>query len=157
MWHLGALWAHYAAHNHGIMLEFDPDAPMFQGSGFFRVEYDENRLICEAQPGEEIKQVAALARRKSRLWENEAEHRLVVPLDQTAKIVTDSGKPIYLLKVNPEWIRSITVGQRASCEIKSEINKLIRRPDLSHLQAQRYRMFMEPKIFRLNSERITNF
>jgi hypothetical protein len=151
------MWAHYAAHNHGIMLEFDPEAPMFQGPRFFRVEYNENRLISETQPSEEIKQAAALARRKSRLWENEAEHRLVVPLDQTTKIVTDSGKPIYLLKVNPEWIRSITVGQRASFEIKSEINRLIRRPDLSHLQAERYRMFMDPKIFRLNRKRISNF
>jgi hypothetical protein len=51
---------------------------------------------------------------------------------------TDGGKPIHLLTVKPEWIRSVTVGQRASFEIKAEINKLlsvISRVEITHLFA----------------------
>jgi hypothetical protein len=148
------MWAHYAAYGHGIMLEFDPAAPLFRGPGFFKVEYDDNRVVSEPQAADEICQVVALARRKSRVWENEAECRLVVPLEQTTKVLTDGGKPIHLLKIIPEWIRSITVGQRASFEIKGEINKLLRRPELQHLHAERFKMVMDSRAFRLNRERI---
>lgn len=151
------LWAHYAAYSHGIMLEFDPAATLFCGAGFFKVEYDNNRVVSEPEAADEISQVVALARRKSRDWENEAEYRSVVPLDQTTNGQTGSGKPIHLLKIKPEWIRSVTVGQRASFEIKAEINKLVRRPELQHLHAERFRMVMDSKAFRLNRERVTNF
>ena len=151
------MWAHYAANNHGIMLEFDPDAPLFNSPGFFKVEYDENRLISEPQSIDEMRQVAALAGRKSRVWENEVEHRLIVSLDQTIKVETGGGKPIHFLTIKPEWIRSITVGQRVSWEIKNEINKLLRRPDLAHLHAERYRMVMAPRVFQLDRERVKNF
>ena len=151
------MWAHYAAYSHGIMLEFDSAAPLFCGAGFFKVEYDDNRVISQSQAADEISQVVASARRKSRAWENEAEYRLVVPLDQTTKLETDGGKPIHLIKIRPEWIRSLTIGQRASFEIKGEINKLLRRPELQHLHAERYRMVMDSRAFRLNRERVTNF
>lgn len=151
------MWAHYAAYSHGIMLEFDPAAPLFCGAGFFKVEYDSDRVVSEPPAADEISQVVALARRKSRHWENEAEYRLVVPLHQTTTVQTDGGRPIHLLTVKPEWIRSVTVGQRASFEIKAEINKLLRRPELQHLHAERFRMVMDSKAFRLNRERITSF
>jgi hypothetical protein len=151
------MWAHCAANNHGIMLEFDPAAPLFNGPGFFKVEYDDNRLVSEPQSMDEMKQVAALASRKSPVWENEVEHRLIVSLDQTIKVETDGGRPIHLLSIKPEWIRSVTVGQRVSLGIKNEINQLLRRPDLAHLHAERYRMVMAPKAFQLSRERITNF
>lgn len=151
------MWAHYAAYSHGIMLEFDPAAPLFCGAGFFKVKYDNNRVVSEPQVVDEISQVVALARRKCRDWENEAECRLVVPLDQTTTLQTDGGQPLHLLKIEPEWIRSVTVGQRASFEIKAEINKLLRRPELQHLHAERFRMVMDSKAFRLNRQRVTNF
>lgn len=151
------MWAHYAAYSHGIMLEFDSAAPLFGGAGFFKVEYDSNRVVSEPPAADAISQVVALARRKSRHWENETEYRLVVSLDQTTKMQTDGGKPIHLLKVEPEWIRSVTVGQRASFEIKAEIDKLLRRPELQHLHAERFRMVMNSKAFRLNRERVTSF
>jgi hypothetical protein len=151
------MWAHYAAHSHGIMLEFDPAAPLFCGAGFFKVEYDNNRVVSEPQVVDEISKVVALARRKCRDWENEAECRLVVPLDQTTTLQTDGGQPLRLLKIEPAWIRSVTVGQRASFEIKAEINKLLRRPELQHLHAERFRMVMDSKAFRLNRQRVTNF
>jgi hypothetical protein len=151
------MWAHYAAYSHGIMLEFDPAAPLFRGPGFFKVEYGDNRVVSDPQATDEISQVVALACRKNRVWVNEAEYRLVVALDRTTKVPTASGKPIHLLKIEPEWIRSVTVGQRASFEIKGEINKLLRRPDLQHLHAERFRMVMDAKSFRLNRERVTKF
>lgn len=151
------MWAHYAAYNHGIMLEFDPAVSLFHGPGFFGVDYDNNRVVSEPQAADEIIQVAALARRKSRAWVNEAEYRLVVPLDQTKKTLSDAGNTIHLLAIKPEWIRSVTVGHRASWEIKGEINKLLRCPELQHLHAERFKMVMDPKAFRLNRERVTNF
>jgi hypothetical protein len=151
------MWAHYGAYSHGIMLEFDSAAPLFCGAGFYKVEYDDNRVVFEPQATDEISQVVVLARRKCRDWENEAECRLVVRLDQTTNLPTDGGKPFHLLKIKPEWIRSVTVGQRASFEIKAEINKLLRRPELQHLHAERFRMVMDSKAFRLNRERATNF
>lgn len=151
------MWSHYAAYSHGIMLEFDSAAPLFRGPGFFKVEYDDNRIVSEPQAADEIQQVMDLARRKSRVWENEAEYRLVVPLDQTTKVLTDAGKPIHLLKIKPEWLRSVTVGQRASFEIKGEINKFLRRPGLQHLHAERFKMVMDSRTFRLNRERVTKF
>lgn len=151
------MWAHYATNNHGIMLEFDPTAPLFSGPGFFKVEYNDNRLISEPQSIDEMKPVAVLASRKSPVWKNEAEHRLIVSLDHTVKVETDGGRPIHLLSIKPEWIRSVTVGQRASLEIKNEINQLLRRPDLAHLHAERYRMVMASKAFQLSRERIKNF
>lgn len=151
------MWAHYAACSHGIMLEFDSAAPLFRGPGFFKVEYDDNRVVSEPQAADENMQVMALVRRKSRVWENEAEYRLVVPLDQTTTVSINGGKPIHLLKIKPEWIRSVTVGQRASFEIKGEINKLLRSPELRHLHAERFRMVMDSQAFRLNRERVTNF
>ncbi len=151
------MWAHYAAYSHGIMLEFDPAAPLFGAPAFFKVEYDDDRVVSEPQATDGICQAVNLARRKSRVWENEAEYRLVVPLDQTTKVLTGNGNPIYLLEIEPEWIRSITVGQRASFEMKGEINKLLRRPDLQHLHSQRFRMVVDSKSFRLNRERVTSF
>ncbi len=151
------MWAHYAAYGHGIALEFDPAAPLFNGIGFFRVEYDDNRVVSVPNAVDDFNQVVRLARRKSRAWANEAEHRLVVPLDQTTQKQSNNGKPIYLLKIKPEWIRSVTVGQKASVDIKSEINRLLRRPDLKHLHPERFRMVMDSKTFRLNRERVTKF
>ena len=151
------MWAHYAAYSHGIMLEFDPAAPLFREPAFFKVEYDDSRVVSEPQAADEISQIVALARRKSRIWENESEYRLVVPLDQTTKLPTNVGNPIHLLRIKPEWIRSVTVGQRASFEIKGEINKLLRRPELQHLHAERFKMVMDSRAFRLNRERVTCF
>lgn len=150
------MWAHYAAQHHGLMVEFDPSCPLFSSPGFVQVDYQVERVRISAPRSDGFQETIALAKRKSPAWAYEREHRLVVPLDQTIKRSTAKGD-IYLLKIDPAWIKSITVGLRASFEIKGEVNKLARRADLAHLHSNRYRMHMDSETFQLRREKVTHF
>jgi len=65
--------------------------------------------------------------------------------------------PAYLPQIEPEWIKSITVGLRALVETKAEVNKLVRRSVLTHIHPQRYRIVMHAKTFRLVREGVEHF
>lgn len=147
------LWTNYAAQHCGLMLEFDSAAMAVSGSEFVRVDYRSERVSVDSSCGNERHQIIELAKRKSPAWTHEEEHRLIVSL----KGITKNSSRTYRLQVKPEWIKSITVGLRASHEIKGEINKLIRRSELGHLHCERYRMVMDAKTFLLNRQRIKNF
>lgn len=150
------MWTHYAAQHHGVMLEFDPKAPLFCSDGFVRVTYAEERVRVVSTSDHKFEQTVSLASQKSPAWAYECEWRLVVPLDKTQKVSAAFGN-FHLLKIEPAWIRSITVGLRASLETKAEVNKLVRRPELAHLHSRRYRMAMDSTTFRLRRERVTAF
>ena len=150
------MWAHYAAQHLGLVVEFDPAAPLFRTAGFVRVEYKPERSTVVPSRDHEFEQIVALATRKSPAWDYEREYRLVIPLDKTLKLATANGD-IHLLKIEPRWIKSVTVGLRASVEIIAEINKLVRSPQLSHLHPQRYRMVMDSTTFRLIRQRVDRF
>lgn len=146
------MWSHYAAQHFGLMLEFSAEADFLKSENFFPVEYTDIRSSIVPTNSFGIKELIALACRKSPEWAYEQEYRLVIPLVETKK----TGS-LHLLQIKPHWIKSITVGQRASLELKSEVNKLVRKPGLTHLRAERYRMVMDLKKFRLLRQRIESF
>lgn len=150
------MWSHYAAQHYGVMLEFDPKAEIFQSDCFFPVEYTDGRVRLTEPPVAQ-KDVIALASRKSPAWAYENEYRLLVPLNGVTSRRLPNGSQLFLLKLKPEWVKSITVGLRASVEVKSEVNKFVRRPEWKHLHAARFRMVMDAEKFQLRRELVEHF
>ncbi len=150
------MWAHYAAQHFGLMVEFDATAPLFRSPAFIRVDYQVERSRIVPSPEREFQQIVALASRKSPAWKYEKEYRLVVPLNTTRKVKA-GNREVHLVEIEPKWIKSVTVGLRASIETKAEVNKLVRRSELAHLHPQRYRIVMHAKTFRLVRERVDHF
>ncbi|MHC1766134.1 MAG: DUF2971 domain-containing protein [Verrucomicrobiia bacterium] len=146
------MWAHYTSAHVGIMLEFDCSAPLFHTPRFFPVEYQNDRVILERTVGDELSHITTLARVKSSAWRYESEYRLIVPLVETKTTCDDDGKKLHLLKLDPKWIVSVTVGLRASVGVKSDINRLRQRPELKHVR--RYRMVMHASTFQLLREEV---
>lgn len=150
------MWAHYAAQHFGVMIELDTTVPLFRSFTFVQVDYQSDRAKIVPGPNCEFQHIVALASRKSPAWDYEKEYRLIVPLSMTRKLKS-GNRDIHLLDIESTWIKSVTVGLRASIETKAEVNKLIRRPDLAHLHPQRYRMVMHAKTYQLVRERVDHF
>jgi hypothetical protein len=141
------MWAHYASTHTGIMLEFDTSAPLFKTENFFHVIYRNQRVIFD-QKKSSLEQLKRLAQRKCPDWKYEKESRLIVPL-----AVTEKRSGFYFLKIEPEWVKSITVGARACPEIKNQTKILGRQ--WKHLEI--YRMSMDEKTFSLRRDKMEHF
>lgn len=150
------MWTHYAAQHFGVMIELDTAAPLFQSFTLVQVDYRSERSRIVPAPNCEFEHIVALASRKSPAWKYEKEYRLIVPLSTTRKLKS-GNRNIHLLDIESKWIKSVTVGLRASIETKAEVNKLVRRPELAHLHPQRYRMVMHAKTYQLVREHVDHF
>ena len=147
------MWAHYGAAHTGLVLEFDGSCPLFSDPGFLQVDYATERAEFDPDLPDRAR-TEALARRKSLDWAYEKEFRLVVSLSRTKRI-SAAGADRNFLPIEPSWIKSITVGLRASFELKGEVMRLRRQPQLAHLGL--YRISMNQHAFAFDRNQVRHF
>lgn len=125
------MWAHYADHHRGTVIEFDGGHDFFdrkRGANddlrhFRRIAYTQTRPNVFLNESDAIDFFYL----KSKEWEYEKEWRLIIPLIDCAKRVNRrTGFPVCLFKVPPECIRSIIIGCRMSERAKYELAEEIR-------------------------------
>jgi hypothetical protein len=147
------MWAHYGAAHTGLMLEFASQCPLFAEKMFFEVDYAAERAPYDGGTGSDESQLQTITRRKGHVWSYEREYRVIVPLARTQKGENQSHA-LYFYPIKADWIKSITVGLRASVELKNEI-VILRRSRFSHTQL--FRMSVHPRTFDLDRTEISHF
>jgi hypothetical protein len=133
------MWAHYADHHRGVVIEFDQNHDFFNRRlgpqddfrHFRKVDYTQDRPAVFLADSNAV----AFFYFKSKEWEYEQEWRLIVPLvDCSTRIHREIGLPICLFSVPPECIRSIIVGCRMPERKKYELTKEARlNPPFQHV------------------------
>lgn len=111
------MWAHYADHHRGAVIEFDENHEFFNQRVGTEDEFRHFRkvLYTEERPAVFLNNSSAVDffYFKSKEWKYEDEWRLIVPLNNCAKrIDTGTGLPICLFAVPPLCITAVAVGVR---------------------------------------------
>ncbi len=127
------MWAHYADKHKGLVFEFDENHKYFKGE-FFKVEYSRDRFVYDPTGADRRSQIEAFVKRKSKEWKYEQEWRLIVGLNQASKVNLSSGQVIYLLKIKPKIIKSVTFGLRTSDDLKMKVKNELSLPHFSHVK-----------------------
>lgn len=144
------MWSHYASAHTGLMLEFDRTCPLFNRLGFLKVDYKAERASFNPEHQRSRAEREAVVTRKSPVWAYEREFRIVVPLKETIEISNTGGQRMNVLKIDASWIKSVTLGARASSELETELRKIIGNPRFLHLQDNLFKMELGAHTFDLN-------
>jgi Protein of unknown function (DUF2971). len=128
------MWAHYADSHHGLVIEFSADSEILSGRSFLRIEYCDEPFVFDASNPAEADDVTLFLRRKGTDWSYEQESRLVVDLSLTVEHLLPEG-PRRFIPINPRIISSVTLGLRATPQVKGQILELLERPKLQHICA----------------------
>jgi hypothetical protein len=126
------LWDRYKSHA-GFAIEFREDHLLFSGRSFFRGEYSDEPVIYGASAPPDRDQVESFIKRKTTGWRYEEESRLIVKLAYTVPGNTPKGVR-HFLPIPPELIVSVTLGLRASDELKKKVRGALRIADFRHVQ-----------------------
>ncbi len=145
------MWAHYASSHRGLVLEFDEGNPVFKNESFLKVDYNATRVEYDQNDSNPIAIGRLFAKRKSTHWRYEQEYRQIVELKLTHKNVNGTGV-LYLLKFEPALLKSVTLGLRASDNIRNEVLSLVGQPPLEHLKV--FQIEMDKNEFALHRKRI---
>ncbi len=134
------MWGHYTDSHKGFVLELDETHP------FFNQKIDKNDLIRQVQKinyKEERPKIYLLDYNpdnlnqfleyiikkffliKSKEWEYENELRMIIPLNNSYKIIKEDNEDIYLYKLPTDCIVSIISGCKIIKNDKEKIQKII--------------------------------
>ena len=125
------MWAHYADHHRGVVIEFDTAHDFFNRRRgphddfrhFRKITYSENRPAVFLAESDAIDFFYF----KSKEWESEHEWRLIVPLaDCSRRIEQPLGVPICLFDVPRECINVVIIGCRMPEFRKFALSKEVR-------------------------------
>ena len=128
------MWAHYAAKHSGIAIGFDlPDA---LSEKLLDVLYSPERVPFDpTQPlGGEYTDVFSrqMISTKHADWSYEEEARLIVKLSHLdPPTVGADGKPLYLMQIRPELIKTISLGLRCSDKTEEGVRAAIQKNNLA--------------------------
>jgi hypothetical protein len=145
------MWAHYASSHKGLVLEFDQADPVFNLDSFLKVDYDAVRAEYDPTGSNPRGAVELFAKRKSLDWEYEQEFRLILDLSLARKQV-NGGQVIYLFKIEPKLLKSVTIGLRATAPTRDEIMSLTSKAPLDHLEV--FQIEADQHNFKLHRRRI---
>lgn len=137
------MWAHYADHHRGVVIEFDETHTFFNRRKgpqddlrhFRKVNYTEVRPSVFLSRSDAIQVFYT----KSREWAYEREWRLITPLtDAVTKDQKPEGLPIALFELPSEAIVGVITGCRIDHIMSCDLARLIRRtPSFQHVKFQR--------------------
>lgn len=131
------MWAQYASNHTGLMVEFDLGKKPFdqftiENGGLIEVKYDNPKRVplseCRVQSPERFKKIAS---RKGSHWKEEEEIRIVVPRHLITSKAVDvretvvGERTLTLWRILEECILSVTLGLRASEDLKYSAQRLI--------------------------------
>ena len=124
------LWAHYAASHKGMAIEFDTRHPYFNRRRSDRDELYHLRKVVYADRSEAPRTFSRLSGpdvllTKSRNWEYEAEWRMLVPLEDASKVITDAEEDIYLLDFPLAAISGVVIGARAHTGLIGRVKRVL--------------------------------
>ena len=155
------MWSHYADAQRGFVIEFDTANSFFDQRKVFndpirrirRVQYQARRparrlfhekyWLRSKQTAQEdlIEYMAALfLLTKSSEWAYEEEWRMILPLSQAHRVITESTEDIYLFSFPANCIRSVILGSKISEKTREEIVDTLKHPDLSHIELRQAHM-----------------
>jgi hypothetical protein len=115
------------------------------------VDYNIARVKYNPDGCDQREKVELFAKRKSQDWQYEQEYRLIVDLDHTHRQVID-GQAMFFMDVKPAFLKSVTIGLRASEATRSEIMSLTDKAPLNHLHI--FQIQVDPNEFKLHRIRI---
>jgi len=145
------MWAHYAERHKGavIGIDFDnvsPDTNGPLGILMDSVSYSKDRpkinVLEEPEGSVALEAFQKALMTKSDSWEYEKEFRAIFLVDALeimqqqglAHLKDFNGKKTWFLRLNPVSIREVIFGLYTDKSLKSDIRKLIERPDLQHVK-----------------------
>ncbi len=126
------MWSHYADSHRGMMFEFNETDQLFKTPSFLKCEYKNEAAIYDSSGTPSAKNVAEFVRRKRSEWAYEEESRLIIPFEVCRESEL-GGKPLWLYKLNPSMIVSVTFGQRTEDDLKREVEQSLSRSEFSHV------------------------
>lgn len=148
------MWAHYADHHRGAVIEFDENheffnrrvGPQDEFRHFRKVSYTGSRPTVFLNDSTAVEFFYF----KSKEWEYEQEWRLIVPLnDCSDRISNRTGLPICLLAVPPTCIAAVAVGVRMPQLIKLELTRQLRtKTEFRHIRVEQ--VDIDPHVFALH-------
>ena len=126
------MWSYYADAYAGSVVEFDQSHDFFRGN--FQVEYRERRPKKDIRyyvSSDEPIPIAELCV-KPRVWEHEAEIRVVRNLSDCRLVAETYTKPqeypVYVMDIPAECIKSVTMGERMTVDNQRRVWEMVKRP-----------------------------
>jgi len=137
------MWAHYANHHTGFVIEFDGANEFFHRQRsyedeFFhlrQVSYIDKRLNFESFE-QLVDDENDLLASKLNSWAYEKEWRMLVPLLNRVPEI-DAVEPIHLFPFPREAVRSVIFGYRSSAEIRNEVSTILG-SDAAYIDVHRF-------------------
>jgi len=117
------MWAHYAACNSGLVLEFRMDSDAFRQLGkVYQIRYSKKRVVCDVERPNHEEMFCV----KSVEWSYEQEYRI---LRETRHCVSKNvdGKQVYFCPLPKQAIRSVYIGANASSETRTDVVAALQR------------------------------
>lgn len=130
------MWAHYGNMHRGTRIGLQFPASLDLPMELERVEYVNDRVVIfslsidfDTDLKEQNVYLRASLFRKSKIWEYEVEHRLVLPPESCERC----GKGLLHAQVRPEWVRRVDFGAEYDLETaKREVALLA--PEYPHVK-----------------------
>lgn len=150
------MWAHYADHHRGAILEFDQNNEFFNRRlgpqddfrHFKKVTYTQDRPNVFLADSDAVDFFYF----KSTEWEYEQEWRLIAPLADCKRVDRQNRLPIYLFKLPPECVRSVGIGVRMLDQQKLKLTRELRRADFRHVRVEQ--VDLDQRVFALHRRAI---
>jgi hypothetical protein len=152
------MWAHYADHHRGVVIEFDGNHAFFnrrvgaqdEFRHFRKVVYTEDRPTVFLNDSNAVDFFYF----KSKEWDYEQEWRLIVPLnDCSDRIDNGTGLPICLFAVPPACITAVAVGVRMPEFRRLELTRELRtKSEFRHVRIEQVNI--DPHVFALHRRAI---
>lgn len=148
------MWAHYADHHRGVVIEFDEKHDFFNRRVGPQDEFRHFRkvLYSESRPTIFLNDSTAVDffYFKSKEWEYEQEWRLIAPLKDCSDRVNDeTGLPICLFAAPPACITAVAVGVRMPEFRKLELTRELRtKAEFRHIRVEQVEL--DPHMFALH-------
>jgi hypothetical protein len=134
-----------------MLIEFDGDNPVFKQRAFLKVDYLPLRCEFDASGAGDRESAELFAKRKSPHWSYEQEYRLIVSLSLAAKKTT-AAHTLYLLRIEPDFIKSVTLGLRSAPAFREQVLSLLSRCPLEHVGV--FQIEADVNEFKLNRKKI---
>jgi len=141
------MWAHYTDKHKGVVIGIDfdsifPDKNRVRGILMDPVDYSEQRPKVNILTDISLEKFQKVLSTKSVDWSYEKEFRTIFLVDDLEKLQEQRlsclrdfrGKQTWFLRLNPDSIREIIFGLYTEENLKSDIRKLIERPELQHVR-----------------------
>ena len=129
------MWAHYGDNHRGVAVGLDLDNEVSGIGGavcFDKVQYLNSRppLNPMLAPSEKFhEQMVKITMTKSKVWEDEREHRMIFKLEGLQKEEREQCSPRrldYFIHIRPETIREVAMGCLISPRDENEIRAMVK-------------------------------